>query len=130
LTKACSVCNLGKGIDSPLRVRTNPTMARAPEHLDTESDSAGELQPLLSPSQIEEAAGEATFQSETATEEEEEDEVKDGLTWRWYGFYCLLLVLSVLAVTLLIKGFIDAGDKDVHPRWSSCLLCELNCCIV
>ena len=88
------------------------TMA-PPGHLATESDSAGELQPLLSPSQIEEAAGVATSQSENATEEHGKSEVKDGLTWRWYGFYGLLLIFSVLAVTLLIKGFIDAGDKDV-----------------
>jgi hypothetical protein len=86
-------------------------MGPAPGHLDTES---GERQPLLSPSQIEQAAGEATSQSElNATEDPDAFEVKDGLTWRWYAFYGLLLISSVLAVTLLIKGFIDAGDKDV-----------------
>jgi len=91
------------------------TMGPAPGHLDTKSDSAGERQPLLSPSQIEQAAGEATSHELNTTETEEHDasEVKDGLTWRWYTFYGLLLISSVLAVTLLIKGFIDAGDKDV-----------------
>lgn len=34
-------------------------------------------------------------------------------TWRWYAFYGLLFALNSIALTMLIKGFIDAGDKDV-----------------
>jgi hypothetical protein len=36
----------------------------------------------------------------------------DDLDWRWYTFYTLLTVLGLVALALLIKGFIDAGDKD------------------
>ncbi|CAA7263764.1 unnamed protein product [Cyclocybe aegerita] len=43
--------------------------------------------------------------------EEETVEVAE-LTWRWYAFYGALLVAGLVALTLLIKGFIDAGDKD------------------
>jgi len=44
------------------------------------------------------------------------DEPANDLTWRRYASYGLLFTLSLIAFTLLIKGFIDAGDKDVSFR--------------
>lgn len=40
----------------------------------------------------------------------------DDLDWRWYTFYTLLTVLGLVALALLIKGFIDAGDNDVRAN--------------
>ncbi|PPQ69002.1 hypothetical protein CVT26_001936 [Gymnopilus dilepis] len=36
----------------------------------------------------------------------------DDLDWRWYTFYGVLITAGLVALTLLIKGFIDAGDTD------------------
>lgn len=85
-------------------------MVPGPGHLTAET--ASESQPLLSPSQIEEA-GLIPSQLDNAADEHDPSKQKDELTWRWYGFYGLLLILGILVVSLLIKGFIDAGDKDV-----------------
>lgn len=41
----------------------------------------------------------------------------DDLDWRWYTFYTILTVLGLVALALLIKGFIDAGDNDVRRKY-------------
>ena len=38
----------------------------------------------------------------------------DDLDWRWYTFYGVLITAGLVALTLLIKGFIDAGDTEVR----------------
>lgn len=58
--------------------------------------------------------------AEQSTEQREGEEppvttVKDDdLDWRWYTFYGVLTVLGIAILSLLIKGFIDSGDKEVR----------------
>lgn len=63
-----------------------------------------ERQPLLVPSD-----GEPI----TDPEDQRKIEKLDELGWKSYTAYGILFVLGLLALTLLIKGFIDAGDVEV-----------------
>ncbi|PPQ91536.1 hypothetical protein CVT25_008804 [Psilocybe cyanescens] len=40
----------------------------------------------------------------------------DDLNWRWYTFYTVVIVGGLVALALLIKGFIESGDKDVRVQ--------------
>ncbi|KAJ3490270.1 hypothetical protein NLJ89_g11447 [Agrocybe chaxingu] len=69
-----------------------------------------ERQPLLEPVK---QPGDDVLQEVERGEAEREEIVKvEELTWRWYALYGALLLVGLVALTLLIKGFIDAGDKD------------------
>ena len=75
------------------------------------TDDSDERRPLLSPAQVEEGpfTGDEPFVVSTDALPLDKEE----LTWRWYIFYGVSLSFALLGVTLLIKGFIDAGDTDV-----------------
>ena len=75
-------------------------------------DNVDERQPLLVPS----GGIDGELISSTITDPEEQRKVErpDELGWKSYIVYGILFVLGLLAVTLLIKGFIDAGDVDVR----------------
>ena len=89
------------------------------------TNDSDERRPLLSPAQVEEGpfTGDEPLADAPPLDKEE-------LTWRWFIFYGVSLSFALLAVTLLIKGFIDAGDTGVSaflhkttrahaPRYSS-----------
>lgn len=67
-----------------------------------------ERQPLLAPS--------GTSSLESDPEEQRKIERPDELGWKSYTVYGILCLLGLLALTLLIKGFIDAGDVEVRER--------------
>ena len=73
-----------------------------------------ELQPLLPHSQVTATA----VRSDTVVNDDSNTvgQPANGLTWRWYACYGLLFALTLIALTLLIKGFIDAGDQGVSIR--------------
>jgi hypothetical protein len=71
-------------------------------------DNVDERQPLLIPSD-----GEPNS-TLTDCEEQRKIERQDELGWKSYTAYGILFVLCLLALTLLIKGFIDAGDVEVR----------------
>jgi hypothetical protein len=64
-------------------------------------NSSNERQPLL--------ANESTVPTK---------EGGDDIDWRWYAFYAALGIVGVAVLALLIKGFIDSGDKDVSGPFS------------
>ena len=70
-------------------------------------DNGDERQPLLVPSDGE------PISTITDPEEQRKIERLDELGWKSYTVYGILFVLGMLALTLLIKGFIDAGDVEV-----------------
>ena len=69
-------------------------------------DNVDERQPLLVPSDGEPIS--------TLTDPEDQRKIaRDELGWKSYTAYGILFVLGLLALTLLIKGFIDSGDVEV-----------------
>lgn len=79
-------------------------------------DSVDERQPLLVPSGIVDGEPISTI---TDPEEQRKIEVPDELGWKSYTVYAILFAVGLLAVTLLIKGFIDAGDVEVRKSFLS-----------
>ena len=77
-------------------------------------DNVDERQPLLVPSDGE------PISTIDDPEEQRKFERPDDLGWKSYTAYGILFVLGLLALTLLIKGFIDAGDVDVRKPFLSC----------
>lgn len=71
-------------------------------------DNVDERQPLLVPSDGE------PISTITDPEDHRKIERPDDLGWKSYTVYGILFVLGLLALTLLIKGFIDAGDVEVR----------------
>jgi hypothetical protein len=71
-------------------------------------DNTDERQPLLVPSDGE------PISTITDPEEQRKIDRPDELGWKSYTAYGILLVLGLLTLTLLIKGFIDAGDAEVR----------------
>lgn len=78
-------------------------------------DNFDERQPLLVPSESIDGEPISTI---TDPEEQRKIERQDELGWKSYTVYGILFVLGLLAVTLLIKGFIDAGDVEVRKPFS------------
>ena len=79
-------------------------------------DNVDERQPLLVPSDGE------PISTITDPEDQRKIERPEDLGWKSYTVYGILFVLGLLALTLLIKGFIDAGDVEVRkPFLKSCL---------
>jgi hypothetical protein len=70
-------------------------------------DNVDERQSLLVPS----VDGDPSI---TDPEEQRKIESPDELGWKSYTVYGILSVLGLLVLTLLIKGFIDAGDVEVR----------------
>ena len=77
------------------------------------SINGDERQPLLVPSS---EIGIIDQQNITTDDPEDQRKVEgsDELGWKSYTFYGILLVIGLGALTLLIKGFIDAGDTEVR----------------
>jgi hypothetical protein len=75
-----------------------------------------ERQPLLVPSSSSSSlsSGNGDFTT-TDLEDQRKIERQDELGWKSYTFYGILLVIGLLVLTLLVKGFIDAGDVEVSP---------------
>lgn len=71
-------------------------------------DNVDERQPLLVPSDVE------PISTITDHEDQRKIEIPDELGWKSYTVYGILFVLGLLALALLIKGFIDAGDVEVR----------------
>ena len=76
--------------------------------LPASSDGDNERQPLLVPSDGE------PISTITDPEDQRKVERPDELGWKSYTAYGILFVLGLLALTFLIKGFIDAGDVEVR----------------
>jgi hypothetical protein len=74
-----------------------------------------ERQPLLVPSSSNGNGG-STTSTATDPEDQRKIERQDELGWKSYTFYGILLVIGLLVLTLLIKGFIDAGDVEFDLR--------------
>jgi hypothetical protein len=72
------------------------------------ADNADERRPLLVPSDGE------PISTIADPEEQRKIERPDKLGWKSYTAYGILFVIGLFALTLLIKGFIDAGDVDVR----------------
>lgn len=71
-----------------------------------------ERQPLLP------TTTESTPQTEDNEQEQLLDDVQptpkeDDLGWRAYAFYTTIILAGTVALSLLIKGFIDSGDTNV-----------------
>lgn len=60
--------------------------------------------------------------STTDPEEQRKLERPDELGWKSYTFYGVLFTLGLLGLTLLIKGFIDAGDVEVRTPLTPLIL--------
>ena len=71
-------------------------------------DNVDERQPLLIPSNGE------PISTISDPEDQRKIERPDDLGWKSYTAYGISLVLGLLALTLLIKGFIDSGDVEVR----------------
>ncbi|KAF8804146.1 mitochondrial carrier [Phlegmacium glaucopus] len=72
-----------------------------------------ECQPLLVASRSEE---DIIINSFTDPEDQRKLERSDVLGWKSYSFYGLSSTIGLLGLTLLIKGFIDAGDMKFDLR--------------
>lgn len=70
-----------------------------------------ERQPLLAVSD-----GEIPISTTADPEEQRKLERPDELGWKSYTFYGVLFAVGLLSLTLLIKGFIDAGDMKVREN--------------
>jgi hypothetical protein len=75
-------------------------------------DNPNERQPLLVPS------GPSLESVAQDPEEQRKIARPDELGWKSYTIYSILCLLGLLALTLLIKGFIDAGDVEVREPLS------------
>ncbi|KAF9523304.1 mitochondrial carrier domain-containing protein [Crepidotus variabilis] len=81
----------------------------------TTATSTDERQPLLqSTEDSNHAVVDMTSEGEVHRREFGEPETGkvEHLTWNWVAFYVVLFIGGLVALGLLIKGFIDAGDKD------------------
>jgi len=76
-----------------------------------QSNIIDERQPLLVPSSSSSSSGNGDSPT-TDLEDQRKIERQDGLGWKSYTFYGILLVIGLLVLTLLVKGFIDAGDVE------------------
>ena len=87
--------------------------------LPASGDNVNERQPLLVPSD------EELVSTITDPEEQRKIERLEEFGWKSYTAYGILFVLGLLALTLLIKGFIDAGDVEVRKPFY--LVRPFNC---
>ncbi|KAF8907078.1 mitochondrial carrier [Gymnopilus junonius] len=74
----------------------------------SQTASGDERQPLLTPQRPDEENVHAQF----VENGENVSPKADDLDWRWYAFYGALITGGLVALALLIKGFIESGDKD------------------
>jgi len=104
-------------------------MSAPPSKVPTPSGGANERQPLLQTDPITPQEVEEDHVPEYIERGEAEEATKvEELTWRWYTFYGVLFLAGLVAMSLLIKGFIESGDKDVsaHSRLESTIILTLQ----
>jgi len=72
------------------------------------------VQPVRTASRSSDNEREPLLANESTVPTKEDD---DNINWRWYAFYGALAIVGTVVLGLLIKGFIDSGDKDVSGRF-------------
>lgn len=81
-----------------------------------------ERQPLLSTPSTEQGGFDPQADEESVVPAPDKTETG----WKTWTFYGISVILGLAALTLLIKGFIDAGDVDVgflvwHGSFTDCV---------
>ena len=84
----------------------------------TATTASDERQPLLPRTTDSEPQSADNVQEELIDSDATAPPKADDLNWRAYTFYGVVLLAGLIALSLLIKGFIDSGEKEVRRVFS------------